>query len=180
MLDYAMLEELGKEVGFTAVVPLDVSTIECKDKVREMCAADKCQRYGHTWTCPPVCGTLDEMRERLKPYSEGILVQTMGEVEDSMDFEGIGKISMEHNESFFKLQKLLKEKFGSVLPVPQNGCARCKKCTYPDEPCRFPDEAGYSMSAFGMLVLEVCKLNNLQYYYGSDHMAFTSCFLIKE
>lgn len=180
MLDYKKLEEMGKEAGFTAVVPLDVNTIECKEKVREMCAADKCHRYGHTWTCPPACGTLEEMRRRLTPYSEGILVQTVGEVEDSMDFEAIAEISKAHNESFFALQQQLKAACGSVLPLPQNGCARCKECTYPDAPCRFPEDAGYSMSAYGMLVLEVCKLNSLQYYYGSDHMAFTSCFLLKK
>ncbi len=47
------------------------------------------------------------MRERLKPYREGILVQTMGDVEDSVDFEGIAEISKAHNESFFKLRTLL-------------------------------------------------------------------------
>ena len=30
-----------------------------------------------------------------------------------------------------------------------------------------------------MLVLEVCKANGLQYYYGPDKMAYTSCFLVK-
>ena len=27
-------------------------------------------------------------------------------------------------------------------------------------------------------VLEVCKANGLQYYYGADKMAYTSCFLL--
>ena len=180
MLDRAMLEALGREVGFTAVVPLDVSTIECKDKVREMCAADKCNRYGHNWTCPPVCGTLDEMRERLKPYTEGILVQTMGEVEDSMDFEGIADATKKHGENFNRLFGMLRERYPKMLGISAGSCGRCKECTYPDAPCRFPDKMTSSMEAYGMLVLEVCKLNNLQYYYGSDHMAFTSCFLIKD
>ena len=35
-----------------------------------------------------------------------------------------------------------------------------------------------SMEAFGMLVLEVCKANGLSYYYGSDKMAYTGCFLL--
>ena len=33
--------------------------------------------------------------------------------------------------------------------------------------------------AFGVLVLEVCKANGLQYYYGGDKMSYTSCFLLK-
>ena len=35
-----------------------------------------------------------------------------------------------------------------------------------------------SMEAYGLLVLEVCKANGLQYYYGSDKMAYNSCFLL--
>lgn len=35
------------------------------------------------------------------------------------------------------------------------------------------------MEAFGILVLEVCRKNDLTYYYGSDKMAYTSCFLLK-
>ena len=29
-----------------------------------------------------------------------------------------------------------------------------------------------------MLVMEVCKANDLQYYYGSNAIAYTSCFLL--
>ena len=36
-----------------------------------------------------------------------------------------------------------------------------------------------SMEAYGMVVLEVCRANGLQYYYGADKMAYTSCFLLK-
>ena len=57
-------------------------------------------------------------------------------------------------------------------------CTACAKCTYPDEPCRLPDKQIASMEAYGMLVLEICKRNGLQYYYGADKMAYTSCFLL--
>ncbi|MEF2837758.1 MAG: DUF2284 domain-containing protein [Oscillospiraceae bacterium] len=49
---------------------------------------------------------------------------------------------------------------------------------HPDAPCRFPDKQIASMEAYGMLVLEICKSNGLQYYYGADKMAYTSCFLL--
>ena len=31
-----------------------------------------------------------------------------------------------------------------------------------------------------MLVLEVCKANDLQYYYGPTTITYSSCFLIRE
>ena len=36
------------------------------------------------------------------------------------------------------------------------------------------------MEAYGMLVLEVCKANDLQYYYGPTTITYSSCFLIRE
>ena len=35
-----------------------------------------------------------------------------------------------------------------------------------------------SMEAFGILVLEACQANGLSYYYGSDKIAYTACFLL--
>jgi predicted metal-binding protein len=65
-----------------------------------------------------------------------------------------------------------------VLALGAGCCTICRTCAYPDAPCRFPDRAVASMEAFGLLVLEVCKANGLQYYYGSDKMAYNSCFLL--
>ncbi len=48
----------------------------------------------------------------------------------------------------------------------------------PDATCRFPEKKISSMETFGMLVLEVCKVNGLQYYYGSEKMAYSGCFLL--
>ena len=73
----------------------------------------------------------------------------------------------------------MREAGEEVLAVGAGCCTQCAKCTYPEEPCRFPEKQITSMEAYGMLVLEICKQNGLQYYYGSDKMAYTSCFLLK-
>ena len=58
-------------------------------------------------------------------------------------------------------------------------CAACKKCTYPDNPCRFPMKRTSSMEAYGMFVSEVCKANDLTYYYGPNTLAYLSCAFFK-
>ena len=67
-----------------------------------------------------------------------------------------------------------------MLGISAGSCKRCKDCTYPDKPCRFPELRTSSMEAYGMLVLEVCKANDLQYYYGPTTITYSSCFLIRE
>ena len=55
----------AREVGFETVEPLNVETLHAMVEVRDMCATDKCDAYGKNWSCPPACGTLDELQEHL-------------------------------------------------------------------------------------------------------------------
>lgn len=177
-MTYEQLSRIAEEAGFSAWVPLDLSTIELKPEVRDMCAANSCGQYDKRWSCPPGCGSLEECTERLKGYTQGILVQTCGEIEDGFDFEAMIEIEADHREHFTEMHKKLREQVGSVLAIGAGCCTICPECTYPKAPCRFPEKMVSSMEAYGMVVLEVCKANGLQYYYGSDKMAYTSCFLL--
>ena len=45
-MDIKKLEQMGMEQGFSHVALLDCDTIELKQEVRQMCAADTCHKYG--------------------------------------------------------------------------------------------------------------------------------------
>ena len=179
MLDMEKLETLAKAAGFTHMGPLERSTIVLHQEVREMCRTGNCGAYGKKWSCPPACGTLEECGERLDQFSRGILVQTVGKLEDSFDYEAMMDTEKAHKEHFADLEKELRRRYPRVLAIGAGGCTKCPKCSYPDAPCRFPDQAFVSMEAYGMLVLEVCKNNNMTYYYGPDTIAYTSMFLLE-
>ncbi|MBP3684864.1 MAG: DUF2284 domain-containing protein [Oscillospiraceae bacterium] len=178
-MTYEQLLKIAEEAGFSAWAPLDISTIELKPEVRDMCAVNSCGQYGKRWSCPPGCGTLEECGERVKACTHGILVQTYGDIEDGFNFEAMMEIESDHKEHFSEMYETLREAGKDVLAIGAGCCTQCAKCTYPDEPCRFPDKMISSMEAYGMLVLGVCKANGLQYYYGADKMAYTSCFLLR-
>lgn len=179
-MNYEAWSALAQEAGFEHFGPLDPATIELKQEVRDMCAANTCGRYGKCWSCPPDCGSLEDCREQLSRCTGGILVQSVGDVEDGFDFEAMMEIEAEHKTRFTRLYDALREKGGKVLALGAGCCTQCATCTCPDAPCRFPEKRISSMEAFGILVMEVCKANGLSYYYGSDKMAYTSCFLWEE
>jgi predicted metal-binding protein len=95
---------IARAVGFEAVAPLNIDTLELRPEVREMCAANTCGKYGKCWSCPPGCGTLDECRERIAKHSFGILVQTIGAIEDSFDVEAIMEAQAIHNRRMWALR----------------------------------------------------------------------------
>ena len=180
MMDYERLCAIGAECGFSQVARLNPATIELREEVRAMCASGKCHMYGKNWSCPPACGTLEELRARIARYREGVLVQTVGELEDSMDGEGMMEAETLHKAHFSEMYARLRQETSGLLALGAGSCTRCKQCSYPDAPCRFPEQMTSSMEACGMLVLQVCKDNGLTYYYGPNTIAYTSCFLLKE
>ena len=176
--NYEELAETAKECGFTHYAKLNVSTLEFLQEIRDMCNPKQCKNYNRSWSCPPACASLEEMRERVKNFSGGILVQTVGDLEDSMDWDGIMEAGARHKENFRKMREELGAKYPSLMAMGAGECKICETCTYPGQPCRFPDKMEVSMEACGLFVSKVCTDNNLVYNYGPEYIAFTSCFLI--
>lgn len=178
-MDFSKIEKLALEQGFSHIGELNCGTIELKQEVRDMCAANTCHMYGRCWSCPPGCGSLEECEEIVHQYKKGIIVQTVGELEDELDGETMMETEALHKENFYAFEKKLRTLYPDMLAVGAGCCTRCKVCTYPDAPCRFPKEAFSSMEAYGMLVTQVCQANGLKYYYGPCTIAYTSCYLLE-
>ena len=168
---------LALECGFSTAEKLEVSTLKFLSDVRSMCAADRCMSYGKTWSCPPACGELDYWEERCSHFSKGLVLQTVGDREDSYDFEAMMEVAEENKKHFELFTDLLREKGEDFLAMSAGTCTRCEKCTYPDSPCRFPEKLYPSMEACGLFVSGVCSDNGVKYYYGDDKIAYTCCIL---
>lgn len=144
--------------------------------VRDACAADKCQAYGRNWTCPPGCGSLSECAERMKKFHQGILLQTIGQLQKDIDTKGYMDAEKRHIENLHTFAEQIRRKYPQCLCLGAGGCRICKVCAYP-APCRFPEKALSSMEAYGLFVTQICKDNGMDYYYGSRTIAYTACVL---
>ena len=105
-----------------------------------MCASDTCHKYNKCWSCPPGCGSLEECEKRVRNYKYGIIVQTVGELEDALDGESMMETEARHKEYFVEFEKKLREIYPDMLAIGAGCCTKCKVCTYPDAPCRFPKQ----------------------------------------
>lgn len=171
------LIDLALAAGFTHAAVADASIMKALPEVRDMCAVNTCHRYGACWSCPPACGTLDECRDKISHYSTALVVQVVGQLEDSWDIEGMHEIEVQQKAAFARLLPQMRERFADLLPLGTGSCTVCKTCSYPDSPCRFPEKALSSMEAYGLLVNQVCTDSGLKYNYGPNTMAYTGCFL---
>ena len=163
-------------LGFSKAVALDVTTLQPRQDIRDMCAADQCRAYGKNWTCPPYCGTLEECSHKLQQYSRGILLQTIGKTEKVIDTKAYRRTEAQHLAQFHQLCEKLRPVYPHALCLGSGGCRICGKCAFP-ESCRFPEKACSSMEAYGLFVTEVCRRNELSYHYGEGTITYTACIL---
>ena len=117
MLDYKELEKQGLAHGFSHVASLDCSTIDLMSEVRAMCEKNTCHRYGKCWSCPPGCGSLEECQKIIDAYQHGIIVQTVGELEDELDGETMMETEALHKEHFLSLEKELRKQYPKMRPI---------------------------------------------------------------
>jgi predicted metal-binding protein len=177
--DTAQLVQEALDAGFSQAGELNLKAVVFMPEVRDMCSADRCRQYGKNWRCPPACGSIEDAAARASRYSYGLLVQTVGQMEDEFDYETIQETSKKHQANFAALVKRLKARYDDLLPMGAGTCTLCQTCTYPDAPCRFPEDSISSMEAYGLWVSKVCELSGVPYYHGKDTITYTSCYLLQ-
>jgi predicted metal-binding protein len=103
----------AKGMGFSEAGELKLSALVFMPEVRDMCNVDRCHKYGKNWRCPPGCGSIEEAAERAAKYSYGIIVQTVGQMDDDFDYETIQATGQKHKKNFAALVEKLKERYHS-------------------------------------------------------------------
>lgn len=168
--------DLALAAGFDNAVPLDIATLSPRQEVRDMCRADSCRAYGKNWTCPPHCGSLEICEEKMKGFTRGLLLQTVGQLEKIIDTRGYRRTEQRHLLSFATLCDQMKAQFPDALCLGSGGCRICKECAFPEQ-CRFPDRAYGSMEGYGLFVTQVCRDHGLAYHHGEKTITYTACIL---
>ena len=168
------------EAGFLESGIIETSELLYHDEVREQCEKNLCGAYGTTWACPPAVGTLKECRERVERYSRMQLFSKAYAVQDTASLEEMRDCMSNFKLCAGELDKKLKGKIGGYLMLSNESCGRCKKCTYPDAPCRFPDELKHSLESYGYNVLELSRKAGLKYINGQKTFTFFGAVIYDE
>ena len=172
-----------------SAVPLSLgayraSVIEAKEIVldrsfRDLCASNACGVYGRCWMCPPDVGDIETLMQEVGQYGYALVYQTVTELKDSYDFEGM----IEAKKSTYPMAQALRKtfddpKFSKVLHLGAGGCGVCAVCAKrSNEPCRFPEKAMPSLEAYGINVSELAKSAGMKYINGQDTVTYFGAVL---
>ena len=161
------------------------SVMETKDIVldrafRDMCASNACGVYGKCWMCPPDVGDIEVLMQEVGQYDYALVYQTVTELEDSYDFEGMIEAKKKSYPLAQGLRKTFDDpKFAKVLHLGAGGCGVCKVCAKrTSEPCRYPERAMPSLEAYGINVSALAKSAGMKYINGQDTVTYFGAVLI--
>ena len=160
---------LAEKEGFCAAAMVSVDDIVFNGGFRKYCEDNLCGCYGANYSCPPDCGTIDEMRVRMQDYKNALVVQTKWDIKDYTDRDAIRSAKKAHNEAMFRVidQLGVKGVMGGASP-----CTLCEQCAIADgKPCRDEERRFSCLSAYCIDVAALAKKCGMEYFCADGGIA---------
>jgi predicted metal-binding protein len=174
-------DALEANAQFAAIV--DIAKIHFHEEFRTACERNACGRYNTCWVGPPAIGPISECIAKVRKYPQGLLFQTVHQIESSLDWKGMMRSADDHKKVFRSLIRRIKRKyhFNELFPLDAGCCKICKTCAYlKGKPCRHPDEAVSSVEACGIDVIAMEKEAGIPYYNGPNTVSYVGLILFQE
>ena len=172
----------AKRLGSFKANVIEADKIETDRVFRDICASNACGMYGRCYMCPPDVGEIESLMAELGSYDYVLVYQTVSELEDSYDFEGM----IEAKKRTYPIAQSLRSFFSelgidSVLHLCAGGCGVCPTCAkQTGEPCRFPALAMPSLEAYGINVSALAKSADMKYINGQDTVTYFGAVLFNK
>ena len=88
-MEHREMIEIALDAGALKAAVIDVSSIVLNATFRDICKSNSCGMYGSCWMCPPDIGDIENLMAKVRQYKHGLLYQTVSDIEDSFDIEGM-------------------------------------------------------------------------------------------
>ncbi len=170
------------DLGAYKAGEVNCADISLNAEFRKACESNACGYYGRCHTCPPDAGDIYDLMDSLKQYKKAIIFQTVSELEDSYDIEGMTEASIRHNQMASKISDILTNEYdrSEWLHLGAGGCRVCEVCTKRENlPCRYPEKAMYSLETYGIDVSQLAPLANMNYINGQDTVTYFGAIFFK-
>lgn len=154
--------------------------VKFSNELRQMCAQNHCGNYGKNWVCPPAVGPLKELKKEVLEFKQGLIFQTVHQLEDSFDIEGMEKSQSIHSGIFRDILGMIEDNYKPlrVLPLNVGACDICTTCAYiDDKPCYFPEKAIASIESYGINVMALLAEMGFPYNNGPNTVSYVGYIL---
>ena len=182
MMDTSRLFQAVLDSGATKAAFLPQAQIVLSAHFRDICASNQCGGYGRCWACPPYIGDIDVLMDQVRSFPNALLYQSIAEIEDSFDIEGMFEAGRAHALLSQRIQQAVQPLFQSeFLHLTCGGCHLCETCAkLEDQPCRHPGKPLLSLEGCGVDVYNTTKNTELKYINGQNTVTYFGMILFTE
>ncbi len=164
------LAETAQQAGFkTAFIP--TKDIVVNYDFRKFCEDNLCGKYGANYSCPPDCGTPQEVHEKLLSKNTAMVLQKICHINGYDDKETILKEKATINVLALDVMSKVKAAGYDCIPLGYGGCPVCNPCRrISNEPCAFPDKKISCLSAYCIDVAQLAKCCDLEFEWSQEKL----------
>ena len=171
-----MMIDLAVKAGFERAAAVKTADIPIEFAFRGFCEQNICGQYGKNYSCPPDCGTPEQMRDKILSKKRALVVQSVNKIVDYSEKE-IRSAKSRHCNFAVRLENLLKSSGVEGFTVGACGCTICNPCLKElSLPCKCPERAFSCMSAYCINVKKLCDTCGFEYNL-SPHLALFGMYV---
>ena len=173
---YAALESFDE---INAMEVIDTKDFVFNEGFRAICADNTCGNYNANYSCPPYCGTPEQMKDKALSFNKALVVQTRWPVWDNMNMQEVKPKKRQHNVLSMKIIGILKNLGLDVDAMMAGPCSQCEKgCLMTaGKPCVMDYKIYSCASAYCLNVAQLCETTGMEYFADNNHVQFFSIFL---
>ncbi len=175
-MDRERLEEQLAELPLYQYAFIRSEDLVFSERIRWICEHE-CSMYNKSWACPPAVGSVEECKARCQSFESGLLIATISEVSDITNLEETLTTRGDHEEITRQVLALVRQQGAKAMALSTESCAACKKCTWPDAPCRRPERMFPCVESHGIVVSEMAERIGLDFYAGGNIVTWFSLIL---
>ena len=157
------LIKLAEAEGFLAAI-IPAKDVPVDGTFRKFCEDNLCGKYNANYSCPPGCGTVEEVRQRLFSEEKALVLQTIHEIGSYENKAAILESKKNLNGAVLHLTEKLRQAGLQGFCLGYGGCPLCSPCKQVEgEPCAFPEKRISCMSAYCINVGKLAEKCGLEF-----------------
>ena len=173
-----VIKELCIESGFDKAEIIDTDKIIFDAAFRPYCEENLCGQYGANYSCPPDCGTPEEMKEKVLAHKKALVLKSVCDINDFSDSALIKSAKQKHNAYTVAVIDTLQKQGYEGFMIGSSGCSLCSPCLLTKgQPCQFPNKMYSCMSAYCIYVKDLAEKCGMEYDYKHGALPFFSMYV---
>ncbi len=178
-MDQTELIRLAREAGFSAAV-LPASQVPVDGKFRAFCEENRCGQYHANYSCPPLCGSVEQMHSRILGSELALVLETQWPIDGYQDTQAIRHGKQAHNREMLRLNEALCADGWVGICAGGSCCDLCEPCALTrGDACVHPKVQFSCLSAYCVDVAELAKRCGLEFAWDQKRLFVYSMILLR-